>query len=333
MYVSEAEFIVRAPSQTSTMGFGGILQGVGLTQSTDQSYAVNDYILSRDAVRDLERHLNLRRVLDPPGADFLSRFPRPWQGSSSEALFNAYRRFVSVSHDSTTGVSTLKVKTFRASDAQKMAAALMIGGEALINRLNERADQDAVTEAMDEVQDAESKDVATEEALTQFRDKEGLVDPAKTSAADLELTTKLEAEIQTLQAERSALASSAPNSPQLPMLDSRIRAYQREEVQQNAAMAGQTNSLAPKISIYEQLTLKKDFADKLLASSLASVERARDDARRKRLYLEQVVNPGYPDSPTLPHRFQVLGVVIVTCLLAYGITILIIAGLKEHRQH
>ncbi|MHB8530312.1 MAG: chain-length determining protein [Caulobacteraceae bacterium] len=332
MYVSEARFIVRAPTQPQTVGLGCILQGVGIGQTEDQAFAVHEYIMSRDAIQDLQQRHNLRAVLARPGADFLERFPRPLESSSNEELYHAYPRFVKVGHDSTTGVSTLRVSLFRPADAQAVAAALLDGGEALVNRLNDRAAHDAVAESGKQVIEAEAAVGVAQRALTDFRNREHLIDPAKSSAADLELMTKLAGDLATLQAERSGLAATAPQDPQLPGLDSRIKGYERQIDAQNARMAGESGSLAPKISAYEQLVLQRDFAEKLLASATTSLESAREDARRKRLYLERVVNPNLPDAPLLPHRFASIGLIAVSALLAYGMIVLIGAGLKEHRQ-
>ena len=98
-------------------------------------------------------------------------------------------------------------------------------------------------------------------------------------------------------------------------------------------MAGEADSLAPKIGAYEELDLRREFTGKLLASATTSLESARQEARRKQLYLERIVNPGLPDQATRPHRLASIAVIAVSALLAYGILLLIGAGLKEHRQH
>ncbi len=331
MYVSEAEFIVRQPSQTQPAGISGLLQGVGLSQG-DDSYAVHEYIMSRDAIAYLEQRLPLRAMLARPGSDFLARFPRPFESQSQEELYNAYKRFVSVEHSSQTGISTVKVKAFRPRDAQAIAAALLDGGEGLVNQLNERAASSAVQEADTEVARAEARVAQAQDDLTDFRNRAGIVDPDKKSIADMEMVTKLQGQLATLQAERAALAVSAPSDPQLPGMDNRIKAYAQQVDLQNAKIAGESSSLAPKIAQYEQLALRKDFADRILATAAAGDETARVEARHKRLYLERVVSPRVPDEATLPHRFTSLLVVIVSALLACGTISLVIAGLREHQQ-
>jgi len=333
IYTSEARFFVRSASTTPATGLNSILQGVGgLGQSETDNFAVHEYITSRDAVADLVQHHNLIGVLSRPGADFLVRFPRPFHHARMEDLFRNYHRFVDVGYDSTTGISTLKVKAFRAADAHEIAEALLDGGEGVINQLNAQAQRDAIAETSREVNEDEIRLAVAQHNLTAFRNHEQLIDPDRSSAMSSELVNKLATELATLRAERAGLAAAAPQSPQLSALDSRINAYNNEIASEQSKIAGETGSLAPKIATYEQLTLDREFADRALASAMASLEAARIDARRKRLYLERVVNPSLPDAATEPKRLSSLAIVLVSALLAYGTIILIIAGFREHRQ-
>ncbi len=332
MYVSEAEFIVRAPSQSQPTGLTGILQNVGLAQNGDDSFAVNDYVMSRDAIAYLNHRLPLREMLARPGSDFLARFPRPLGSDSQEALYKSYKRFVSIEHSSQTGISTIKVKAFRPRDAQAIAAVLLDGGENLVNQLNARAANSAVAEADSEVAQAEARVAAAQQNLTNFRNQQGIVDPERKSTADLEMVTKLQGQLAALQAERGALAASAPQDPQLPGLDNRIRAYAGEIDAQNAKLAGEANSLAPVMGVYDQLVVQRDFADKVLVTASAADETARVEARHKRLYLERVVTPALPDEATLPNRLTSLLVAAISALLAWGTIALVLAGFREHQQ-
>ena len=332
MYVSEARFIVRTPTQSQPTGLSSVLQGVGLSQSETDAYAAHEYVMSRDAIQDLERQRGLRALLGKRGGDFLSRFPRLFEASSNESLYRAYPRYVSVSHDSTTGISTLRVMTFRPEDAQAVGETLLSGAESVIHRLNARAEMDAVIEAQRQVAESQQQVALAQSNLARFRNREQLIDPNRSSNAGLDLVGKLSTELATLRAERAGLASSAPQSPQLPGLDDRIAAYEQQIEVERMKVAGEANSLAPKIGQYEQLTADREFADKSLSAAVASLESARLEARRKRLYLERVVNPGRPDAPVYPRRWRALGLVLASCLLVYGMLVLVIAGFREHRQ-
>jgi capsular polysaccharide transport system permease protein len=338
MYVSEARFVVRSRAQGSPQALGSMLQSVGQSfgvsfgESSTDAFEVQDYMKSRDAVADLDRLYNLRAVVDRPEGDIWARFPRPLEGSSFEDLYKAYKRFVYVGYDSQTGISSLRVTAFRASDAQNLARALLLGGEVLVNRLNDRAMADGVSQAQRQVEEAETLGVATQSTLTDFRNRERMIDPDRSSIADLELVTKLEAELATMRAERAGLAASAPESPQLPILDRRISAFAAQLDGERTRMAGQSGSLAPKVGEYEQLALKRDLAVKTVESAVASLESARIDARRKQLYLERVVSPNLPDKATRPRRWRDVLTVFVATLVAYAILSLVLAGLREHRQ-
>jgi capsular polysaccharide transport system permease protein len=288
--------------------------------------------MSRDAVADLSAAHDRRAMLDRPGADFIARYPRPFESRSFESLYKNYKRFVTVGYDSQTGISTLRVKAFRAADAQEIADTLLMDGEALINRLNDRAMADAVTQAGRRVAEAREQSAEAETMLTAFRNHERVIDPDRASVVDLDLAGKLQGQISTLRAERAGLAASAPESPQLPVLDRRIGAYEAQLEAERTRGAGQADSLAPKIGEYERLTLERDIAVKSLESAVASLEAARVEARSKQLYLERVVPPNIPDRAEQPRRLTSVLTVLISALVAYAIISLVSAGFREHRQ-
>jgi capsular polysaccharide transport system permease protein len=335
LYVSEASFVVRARSQPAgPAALGLALQsfGVDVGSGATDAFEVHEYMLSRDAVADLQRRLNLRAMLARPEADFLARFPDPFEGTTFESLFKGYRRFVTVGYNPTSGVSTLRVEAFRPTDSNAVAEGLLDGGEALVNRLNERAAHDAVAEGQREVMEAQARGIAAEDALTQFRNREKLIDPSRSSVAGLELVTQLEMQLATLRADRASQAALTPQGVQLPILDKRITAFEAQIAAEQARVAGQAGSLAPKIGEYERLTLERDFAAKALAAADADLESARVDARRKQMYLERVVYPNTPDKAERPRRLLSIVMVVVTALVAWAAVVLVLAGLREHRQ-
>src|SRR5436305_3989527 len=137
LYLSEAKFIVRSPKQVQTSGIGALLQSTGLSRAVEDTSAVQDFIMSRDAVRELEQKDDLRVVFSRPEGDFLTRFPGIlfWR-KDFEALFSRYDHFVSVETDTGTGVTALRVKAYRPEDAHTLASTLLGYSEQLINDLN-----------------------------------------------------------------------------------------------------------------------------------------------------------------------------------------------------
>lgn len=331
-YVSEARFVVRQPSQPQPSGLGVALQGIGISSGQTDSFAVHEYINSRTAVRDMSAKFDVREVLRAANADPLSRYPRPWESQSSEDLYRGVRRFVVVGYDATTGISTLRVEAFRPRDAQRMANELLVGGEALINKLNERASKDSVQDAMLSQEEARRHLADAQQALTAFRNRERFIDPARTAAESSQLIGGLMEQLAILRAERRQVAASAPQSPTLAPLDSRIASFEQQIQEERAKIAGSGGALAPLIGDYENLVLGRELADKELAQSTAALLGARQEARRQRLYLDRVVDPSLPDKPSEPRRLRLLLTVFLSTLIVYGVGWLIWAGIREHRQ-
>jgi capsular polysaccharide transport system permease protein len=331
-YVSEARFIVRQAGQSQPDALGLTLQGVGINPTQTDAFAVHDYMRSRDAIAELQQTLDLGRIMGPPGADILSRWPRPWESRSREGLYKGYQRFVTVGYDATTGISILRVEAYRPEDARRLADTLLDGGESLVNRLNARSVADAVTQAELSRDEARLRLDEAQRRLVDFRNRERFIDPSTVAAESAGLIGELSATVAGLRAERSQLAAEAPQSPQLPSLDNRIAAYERQIAAERAKMAGTTRSLVPAVSAYEDLVRERELADRQLSEASASLIAAERDARRQALYLQRVVSPNLADEPILPRRWLSILVVLIGSLLLYGVGWLVWSGLREHRQ-
>lgn len=331
-YVSEARFIVRASNQSQPSALGVALQGVGLSNTQSDAFAIHEYIESRDALRELSRRYDIAAMLNPPGADAFSRYPRLWESHGEEGLYKGLSRFVVVGFDGSTGISTLRVEAFRAADARALNQALLTSGEQLVNRLNERAMGDAVAEAILARDEARTRLSTVQQQLTAFRNREGFIDPEIAARESSSLIGGLLATVAQLRADRAQLAGEAPQSPQLPVLDGRIAAYERQIAAERGKVAGSAGSLAPRVGVYEDLILQRELADRELASATAALVSSQQEARRQKLYLDRIVNPNLPDKPTQPRRWIALLTVFATAMLIYGVGWLVWAGVREHRQ-
>jgi capsular polysaccharide transport system permease protein len=78
VYISESRFIVRSPSKPEASGMGVLLKTVGFSSgSGDEVFAANDYLASRDAMRELNRNEAVERAYGPGHASWIDRFD-PW---------------------------------------------------------------------------------------------------------------------------------------------------------------------------------------------------------------------------------------------------------------
>jgi capsular polysaccharide transport system permease protein len=139
----------------------------------------------------------------------------------------------------------------------------------------------------------------------------------------------------TLSAAKTRLAqirNSAKDNPQIPPLQRMVDATQAEIDAETGKVAGGQASLANKVVEYEGLVLEQGLAEKQLETALASLVQARDEAQRKQLYLERIVQPSKPDVAWLPRRVRNVIVTIILGLIAWGILSLFVAGVREHRD-
>src|ERR1035438_9016178 len=150
VFISESRFLVRSPQHQMQGGFmGEILQSSGLTHSQDDTYSVHDYILSRDALRELDAKLGIRKAFTSKQVDAFDRFPGLAWDDSFEQFYRYYGKHVGVDYDNASSISTLTVKAFTAQDAERINDQLLQISESLVNTLNDRSSRDLISYAED----------------------------------------------------------------------------------------------------------------------------------------------------------------------------------------
>ncbi|MBW4048114.1 MAG: capsule biosynthesis protein [Proteobacteria bacterium] len=332
-YISDSSFVIYNPQQTSTGGFSSLLATAGLSHSSSGAYSVHDYILSRDALAELQRTLNYRQMVSNRHIDVFNRFGgvlAPY--SSFEELFQYYKKMVADNIDTVSNISTLSVTAYTAQDAQRINANLLALGQTLINRLNTQANEDGVRFYRQDVAKAEAKARAASLAMAAYRNKQGVFNPAPESALQLQLVSKLQDKLISAQTQIAQLMSSTPNNPQAPLLRKGIEELKQEITRQSAKVTGGPDSLASKASPYEQLVLSQTFAEKELAASLAALAQARITAQKQQLFVEVIAKPSLPDDAMEPKRVRGVLAVFVVGLMLWGVLSVIIGGVREHHD-
>ena len=227
-YASEASYFVRASA--STEGGGGPMNLFSppgsYSRSVEDTHALNEYLRSRDMVDILIKQDKLREILGRPEGDFVARFPNFLSKNTQEAIYEHFRRIVSVTIDGTTGISVLEVRTFNPDDSKQLAEALLKHGEALINKLNARAHEDAVRVAQAEVKLAEMRLEDLQVRMTEFRNTQLILDPLRQSTSALDAVAKMAGEVARQQAQLAQILAMAPNSPQAQPIRESIKALQ-----------------------------------------------------------------------------------------------------------
>lgn len=333
IYVSESKFILRVQQRQGGSALGSLLQGTalsGLTKTTDDAYAVAEYIESRDAMRYVDTRMPLRGVFGDGAIDRVARFAGLDGDQSNEALFKYFGRHVVPSLDMSSSIITLTVRAFQGPQAQALNEYLLQAAEQLVNQLNERAHRDAVASAQAAVTAAEQRAQAAETALAGYRNKHLVMDPERQSALELDKLARLQQELLLIQTQISQLKASAPESPQLQWLGAKAATLQSAIATAQNGIAGQQSSLAGLARTYSSVQLEREFAQRQYASALASLEQARLEAKNNRVYLDRIEQPSLPDASYEPRRLHHVLATLGLGLLAFAVLSLMANAVKEH---
>ena len=327
-YQSEARFVIRNSGSAAGASIGAVL-GPSITSSLDDAYAVNSYIVSPSALADLSREANLIEIFSRAPADPLWMYPPFYADPSNETLYKRYLAHIDVKLDKTGGISTLTAQAFTAEDALLLATQLLKNAETLVNNLGSRSRNDAISNAANQLNEAKARVDAAQLKITEFRNRERVVDPTRISNAIVETIARLSTEIAETKAQQAQLKQSAKRSPQLASLGQKIVALENQVILERQQLAGSDAGLAQKIAEYETLVLEKGFAEKLLAAASNSVESARLDAQRQQVYLERIVSPELPDDAFGPKRSLTIIIISVLCFFIFS-TLRALSG--RHRK-
>lgn len=333
VYVSESSFVVRNQEDRPQSSLGMLLRGTGVSTTDSTTSAVQNYILSRDALRVLNNDLHLGQAFSSHKIDFLSRFARlPWH-SGFEYLLLYYRGKVAVSSDTSASIVSVSTRAFTAVDAYAMNRRLLELTEERVNKLNEDARADLIRYAAADVAEAEAKEDASTAVLARYRAHRNVMDPEKQSAVQLELISKLESQLVATQALIAQVEKLASNNPQLPALRQQAIFLQNAIQDETARVVGvPKDSLAAKAQEYSRLAVQKEVAGTILAGAIGALETARNDARRKVVYFEPIALPSTPDVAMEPHRLRSIASTVLLGLILWGVLSLLIVAVKEHRH-
>jgi capsular polysaccharide transport system permease protein len=331
-YVSEAQFIVRGVSSSRVSGLDAFFRVFGISRTVDDTNVVDSYILSRDAVKALEARAPLREIFSRPEGDNFARFPRFWEKDDFESLYRYYLQRVNVVIDSSKGISTLDVVTFRPKDSADIARQLLLLAEDVANRMNVRAQRDTIAAAQKDVDDAEGKVIAAQAALTSFRNRSLVIDPSKSSDSELTTLETLWSDLTETLAEIREHSITSPNSPADAVLLARVEALRERIAAERDKVRGGGEALGAKVSDFEGLSLARDLADKSLAAALDSLELARQEARRQQVYIDEVAEPNTPDESTEPQRLRTVATVFVLTFSVFSVLWILSVGAQEHKQ-
>jgi capsular polysaccharide transport system permease protein len=331
-YVAEFRFALRAVEPVRGE-IGGIFQGnVAPSPIGIDSYAVVQYIGSRDIIDDLGNTLDLREMFSRPIADWWARLQLP---VSIEEFVRYWKNQVDAFYDTTNGTIVVRACAFTPEDALRLAQGIFASSERLVNELSERARRDTLRNSGKEVRSAERRLKTALARLSEFRDREGLIDPRKSADATQALAGRIRDEIVRTDTELSTVRHyMREDAPSVKMLEARIQSLQTQlhsvESEVTNTERSRSEVLSRVMEAYERLESERTFAEKAYQHALEMRDRARMNADRQQVYIAGFVQPSLPEEALYPRRLRSVGIVLFLSCAVWIIGALAVGIVREH---
>ncbi|WP_395696907.1 hypothetical protein [Methylocella sp.] len=337
MYEVDTIFAVRNPSSGTTgqspmsPGFlgGALSSSSSFERAVDESYAVVQYLGSRDAFDELDKSLKLTEAFQKSSIDWFSRLGA---GADHETAYNYFLNHIKLYYDDIQGQVHLSTFGFTADLTYRMAAEMARISERLVNQFNERAQKNMIKLAQDQVTQAANELRRTSDAITKFQLSNSLLDPSTESASFNSIITTLRQQASAKRAEIRALVevAKAP-TPRVAELNNMLAALERQINDEQKRLTGESDALAPLINEYRLLSINQQLAQQTFSAAVTMLQTAMLQAEHQKLYVFSIVPATAPGEAILPARGRTMALVIAATLALLLIARLTLAAIRDHR--
>ena len=336
-YVSTAGFIVRSQETSASAdalsGLGGLLAGGSTASDSDVLYA---FIQSQEMVEAVENRVGLRQ-------HFSAHWPQDWAfalwpEATLEELTGYWQRILGIAYESDSGLIEVKASAYDPQTAQAITTAVVATSQDRINALNEQAREDAMRYARADLDEALEQLKAAREAMTQFRTRTRIVDPAADIQGRMGVMNNLQQQLAAALIDFDLLRGAlSPDDPRLKTAERTIKVI-RERIdieRQTFASADNTETGAigedypSLIAEFERLTVDQNYAEESYRAALGALEVARDEATRQSRYLATYIKPTLAESSKYPNRLIIAGLAGLLLLMVWSIIVLIYYSIRD----
>lgn len=330
-YVTEARFALRPAlggAEKAAPDSVGTNAGVPKEMLAQDILITHQYILSRPMLEIIESKLPIREWFSRDQIDYFSRFSPE---KPIEKFLKYWRNRVDIEVESSSGIMSLTVNAFDASESLAITKAVMTEAERMVNDLSMRARSDAVAESNREMRLAEERLAKIRLAVRDLRNRDGVLDAQKANETNLKVIGELRAARINLAVQLTmSLRDLAPESrrildmkAQIKDLDDNINRIERQSASQDP---DQKRLLSDALTRFEALDNERKDTEKYYAKVIAANERARMIAARQIEFFSPIVEPVMAESSTQPRRL------LMSSLVAAGAAVFFAATLFARKQ-
>ncbi|WP_330220639.1 capsule biosynthesis protein [Palleronia pelagia] len=304
MYATQTEFVIQQAEASGGGGLGGLFSGTGFATSQD-SIAVQSYLMSRDAMMRLNEDADFRAHFSQDFIDPIQRLP---DDASMEQTYAMYEDVVEIGYDPTEGIVKMEVIAADPQTSAEYSRRLIDYAEERVDNLTQRLRGDQMADARASFDEAEAKMLAAQNRVLELQERLGVLDPAAESGSVMGQITTFETQLREKQIERqSILANRRPNQARLSGVEGEIERLQAVVDDLRSQMTDGSGSAESLARVSAELRIAEtDLATRttLMQQALQQLETARLEANRQTRYLSLGVTPVAPDEPSYPRAFE-----------------------------
>lgn len=334
-YLSATGFTVRSQeSGGATELLGGLAQFAGSSTVSD-SDILYEFIQSQEMVEAVDREVDLR-------AHYAEVWPRDWvfgiwPEATTEDLVWYWNRIVGVAYDSSTGLIEVSAVAFDPDTARRITREVLKQSQERINSLNTQAREDALRYAREDLEESVSRLKEARQALTNFRTRTRIVDPAADIQGRMGVMNSLQQQLAEALIEydllRTTTADSDPRvtkaQQRIDVIRERIQSERQTFTSDNTDTGAVGENYPELIAEFESLTVDASYAEETYRAALTAMQVARDDAKRQSRYLATYVEPTLAHTSEYPRRPIITALAALFLVLAWSIMALIYYSIRD----
>lgn len=339
-YVAEAQFVIQGNNVPKLDVLGALTGMPSMGGGASDALVIRNYLQSGDFLKDISKVVDLKSVYSKSSIDAYARLD---PNASQEDVLEYWQNMIEIEHDQLSGISLIRMVAFDRETSRELVKLALSQSENLINHMSNRLRNDSLAQAEKEAKAAETALTDIRNKITQFRQKQDVLDPVKQEgerigqeeSTRLALVSQLQTQLAQAEAELAQLNTfMQPEALKVKNLQSKVNALRNQIAKEQSITKKQTTGksaqVATNLSKFTELQSQQAFAEQLYQAKVASLEQAKIEHNRQQRYLTVIVQPNLPDEALRPDKLTGVLTVLLLSFLAWGIGSLSIAAIRDH---
>lgn len=332
-YASTVGFSVRKEQTSPGIEFLGGITDLSSSSASD-SDILYKFIQSQELVDQLNEDIDLEGIWSFPENDPVFAFVPT---GKIEDLLKHWHRMVQVDYDTSTSLLEIRVLAFKPEDARRISRAIFDRSSEMINELSDIARDDTLRYSRQELDETIEYLKATRQTVTEFRNRNQIVDPESDLQTQATLLGYLQSQLaETLIEVELLRGSTREDDPRLQQGRRRIDVIRDQIEEERQKLGFGTNAsgedvFANIVGEYERLIVEREIAEQAYASAFSAHEASLAEARRQSRYLAAHIKPTLAEKAEYPKRLTLLSLICLFTLTIWSIAVLVFFSLRDRR--